>query len=63
MSFNQYVEVLEAASKYAVEGTIDALRVLLLAPRIDTEHKSLQVRSSLAESDPLRGYAVATSMG
>ncbi|KAG8798904.1 hypothetical protein FRC17_007287, partial [Serendipita sp. 399] len=62
LSFNQYAEVLEAASKYAVDPTIEALRVLLLSPRIDTERNSTLVRQSLAESDPLRAFAIATSM-
>ncbi|KAG8787593.1 hypothetical protein FS842_010472 [Serendipita sp. 407] len=63
LSFNQYAEVLEAASKYAVEPTIEALRTLLLSPRIDVERNSTLIRPSLAESDPLRAFAIATSMG
>jgi hypothetical protein len=63
LSFNHFAEVLEAASKYAIEGTVDALRVLLLSPRVDTERKSIQIRPCLAEQDPLRAYAIATSMG
>lgn len=63
LSFNQYVDVLEAASKYAIEGTIDALRVLLLSPRVDAERKSTHIRPCLAECDPLRAYAIAVSMG
>jgi hypothetical protein len=63
LSFNQYAEVLDAASKYAIEGTIDSLRILLLSPRIDTARGSSQIKPSFAECDPLRAYAIATSMG
>jgi hypothetical protein len=49
------------ASKYALEGVIDTLRQLLIAPRVD--ERKLQVRPSLAEQDPLRAYAIATLMG
>lgn len=63
LSFNQYAEVLEAASKYAIEGTVDSLRILLLSPRTDVTRGSAHIKPCLAECDPLRAYAIATSMG
>lgn len=62
LNFDQYAKVLEAATKYEIEGAVDALRVLLLSPRVDAQHKSTPIRPALVEIDPLRAYAIATSM-